>query len=138
MNKMDEELERIKMRKMAEMLSGRTAERKTNEPMVGPIELNDTNFDSFIRENDLSLVDFWAEWCAPCRAIAPTIKEIAHEYAGKVAVGKLNVDENPQTTMRFGIMSIPTLMIFKRGRVVDTIVGAVPKRAIVSRLSSYL
>ena len=128
-------MERIKLKKMAEMLAG--SEGKT-QIISEPVDITDKNFDSFITANRLAVVDFWADWCAPCRAIAPIVKELAREYAGKVVFGKLNVDENPETPTRFGIMGIPTLMIFKNGRPVDTIVGAVPKRVLVSRISSHL
>ena len=103
------------------------------------IELTDGNFEQEVLKSELPvLVDFWAEWCAPCRMIAPVVEEIANEYAGRLKVGKLNVDYNPQTAMKYGIMSIPTLMLFHGGRVVDQIIGAVPKRVLVSKLEKYL
>jgi thioredoxin 1 len=84
------------------------------------------------------LVDLWAAWCGPCRMIAPLVHELAAEYAGRAKVAKLNVDENPETAARFGIASIPTLLIFKNGQLVDRIVGAVSKKALVSRLNAQL
>jgi thioredoxin 1 len=94
----------------------------------GIIELSDTNFDAEVIKSDVPvLVDFWAPWCGPCRAIAPAVEEISSTYQGKIKVGKLNVDENQQTTMKFGIRSIPTLIVFKGGKAVEQIIGAVPK-----------
>ena len=92
------------------------------------IKVNDSNFKHEVLESDVPvLVDFWAEWCAPCHMVAPTVEEIAKEYEGKLKVCKVNVDDAPQTASRYSIMSIPTLAIFKKGEVVDTIVGVVPK-----------
>ncbi len=102
------------------------------------IEVTDANFESVILKSDVpALVDFWAEWCAPCRAIAPLVEEVAQEYAGKIKVAKLNVDENPSTPGKYGVRGIPTLILFKDGQVVDQIVGAVPKdqiKALVDRV----
>lgn len=103
------------------------------------VELTDQNFDQEVLKSDIPvLVDMWAVWCGPCKLIAPHVEAIANEYAGKVKVGKLDVDRNRQTAMRFGIRSIPTLLIFKEGKVVDQIVGAVPKEHIVKRLEQVL
>ncbi|HHM02827.1 MAG TPA: thioredoxin [Caldithrix abyssi] len=103
------------------------------------VELNDNNFEDEVINSPIPvLVDFWAEWCAPCRIIAPVVEELAGELAGKVKVGKMDVDSNPQTSMKFGIRSIPTLLIFKNGQPVDTIVGAVPKNVIADKLSAQL
>ena len=132
----DPELERIKMRKMMELLGG--GEKKSMDWPSEPVEVTDLDFDEQVRKYPLVVVDFWAEWCAPCRAIAPIIKQLANDYAGKVVFLKLNVDENPRTAARFGIMSIPTLMIFKDGKPVDAIIGAVPRRVIEARLSQYM
>jgi len=94
----------------------------------GIIVLSDTNFDAEVMKSDVPvLVDFWAPWCGPCRAIAPAVEEISSSYQGRIKVGKLNVDENQQTTMKFGIRSIPTLIVFKGGKAVEQIIGAVPK-----------
>lgn len=99
------------------------------------IELTDDTFDELVLQADVpTMVDFWAEWCAPCKAIAPIVKSLAEEYAGKVRVGKLNVDENPKTATRFSIRGIPTLLIFNNGEVQEQIVGAQPKGAIKQSL----
>lgn len=90
--------------------------------------LTDANFDAEVGSSPVPMiVDFWAAWCGPCRMVGPIIEEIAADHAGKVAVGKLNVDENPATAQRFGIMSIPTIMLFKDGQPVKKVIGARPK-----------
>lgn len=92
------------------------------------IELSDSTFETEVVKSDLPvLVDFWAPWCGPCRAIAPLVEEISSSYEGKIKVGRMNVDENQSTTMKFGIRSIPTIIMFKGGEAVDQIIGAVPK-----------
>ena len=104
-----------------------------------PVELTDANFDGEVLKAETPvLVDFWAEWCAPCKIIAPTVEQLANEYAGKLKVGKVDVDSNQQTAIKFGIRSIPTLLVFKGGRVVDQIVGAVPKGSLVDKVSRHL
>ena len=102
-------------------------------------EFTDQSFDTDVVQAELPvLIDFWAVWCGPCKAIAPTIEEIAGEYAGKVKVGKLNVDQNQNTAMQYGVRSIPTLLIMKSGEVVSQIVGAVPKENITKALDEIL
>ncbi len=92
------------------------------------VNVTDASFEAMILKSDTpALVDFWASWCAPCRAIAPIVEEMAAQYVGKVTVAKMNVDENPSTPGRYGVRGIPTLILFKGGRVVDQVVGAVPK-----------
>lgn len=92
------------------------------------VEVNDAAFEEEVIKSKLPvLVDFWAPWCGPCRMIAPIVEEIAESYAGRLKVAKLNVDDNQETTMKFGIRSIPTLILFKDGRAIDQIIGAVPK-----------
>jgi len=104
-----------------------------------PIEVTDANFKSEVLESTIPvLVDFWAEWCGPCKMIAPVVEQIATEYSGKLKVGKVDVDSNQQTAMQFGIRSIPTLLIFKNGKVVEQIVGAVPKPALADKISKHL
>ncbi len=104
-----------------------------------PIEFTDTNFEQEVLKSDVPvLVDFWAVWCGPCKMIAPYVVEIASQYEGKAKVGKVDVDNNPQTAMTYGIRSIPTLLIFKGGKVVDQIVGAVPKNTITSKIDGQL
>jgi len=102
-------------------------------------EFTDQSFDTDVVQANLPvLIDFWADWCGPCKAIAPTIEEIAGDYAGKVKVGKLNVDQNQNTAMQYGVRSIPTLLIMKSGEVVSQIVGAVPKENITKALDEIL
>ncbi|MBB6100146.1 thioredoxin 1 [Deinobacterium chartae] len=105
--------------------------------MAKPIEITDQTFASEIQKG-LTLVDFWAPWCGPCRMIAPVLEELAEEYQGKVRITKLNVDENPETAMKFRVMSIPTLILFRDGQPIDTIVGAHPKRSFVAKFDQHL
>lgn len=102
------------------------------------LELNDSNFDQAINSDKPVLVDFWAEWCGPCKMIGPVVEELATDYEGKAVVAKLNVDENPQITARFGVRSIPTLLVFKNGQVVDKQVGAVPKSVLSQKLQAQV
>lgn len=114
---------------------------KLNKPdeMSKPIELNDNNFSDEVESNEQPvLVDFWAEWCGPCRMVGPVVEELAGEYEGKAKVGKVNVDHNPQVSVKYGIRSIPALLIFKNGEVVDQIIGAVPKTHIKKQLDAQL
>ena len=107
--------------------------------MSSPMELNDGNFESEVLKSDLPvLVDFWATWCGPCRMVGPIVEEMAKDYEGKLKVGKLNVDDNSQTAIQYGIMSIPSLFFFKGGKVVDQIIGAVPKQQFVEKINKVL
>lgn len=107
--------------------------------MSGLAVVNDNNFSKEVLESNIPvLIDFWAEWCAPCRLIAPLVEEIANEYAGQVKVAKLDVDNNPNTSMNYGIRSISILLIFKDGKPYETIIGAVPKKHILDKLLPLL
>ncbi|NWF86261.1 thioredoxin [Candidatus Bathyarchaeota archaeon] len=103
-----------------------------------PAHITDINFNEIIQKNALALIDCWAPWCGPCQAIGPTIEQLATEYAGRVLIGKLNVDENPQIAEQFQIYSIPTMLIIKNGREVARIVGLCPKNHIESILKKHL
>jgi thioredoxin len=132
----DAELRRIRERKMQE-LTGRM-EKKDETAGAGPIALDDAHFDEAVQKYPLMLIDCWAEWCGPCRMIAPVIDELARDYDDRLIVGKLNVDENTETASRFGIVSIPTLLIITNGKEADRIIGAVPRNLIEEKLRKYL
>jgi thioredoxin 1 len=102
-------------------------------------QLTDSNFKTTVLESDkVAIVDFWAEWCGPCKAIGPMIEEISKEFDGKAIVGKVDVDSNPETAMKYGIRNIPTILFIKNGQVVDKQVGAVPKANLVAMLNKHL
>ncbi len=133
------EIQRIKEKKLVEMMQKARAQLETAAKNDGkPILLSDASFSSEISKYPLMVVDFWAAWCGPCRMVAPIIEQLAKEYAGRVAFGKLNVDENPLTSGEFEVQSIPTLLIFRNGEAVDGIVGAVPKYQIESKIKAHL
>jgi len=133
------EIQRIKEKKLVEMMQKARAQLETSAKNDGkPILLSDASFSSEISKYPLVVVEFWAAWCGPCRMVAPIIEQLAKEYAGRVAFGKLNVDENPLTSGEFEVQSIPTLLIFRNGEAVDGIVGAVPKYQIESRIKAHL
>ena len=102
------------------------------------IEITDANFKEILNTEKPVLVDFWAEWCGPCKMIGPVVKQLAEEYEGKAVIGKVNVDENPGTAAQFGIRSIPTLLVFKGGEIVDKQIGAVPKAVLAGKLDAQL
>jgi thioredoxin 1 len=107
--------------------------------VLGSITITDANFTVEVEQSPLPvMVDFWAAWCGPCRMIAPSIEQMAAEFAGRARIGKLDVDANQVTAARFGVQSIPTLLIFKNGQVVDRITGAVPKATLVSHLNRFV
>ena len=137
---MIEDIEEIKRRKL-EQLKTRYMDRgkkmKENSPDV-PIKVTDADLEINIKKYPLMVIDCWAPWCAPCNMIGPIIEELAKEMQGKVVFGKLNVDENRGTSMKYGIMSIPGLLVFKNGNLVDNIIGAMPKEMLLSKLMPHL
>ena len=133
----DEELKLLnekKMKKLQELIIEKEQLKNIKEPFV----LDDSTFSQTINKFPLTLVDFWAPWCGPCRMMSPIIDEIVKDYLGKLVVGKINVDENPLVTGQFGISSIPTLLLFKRGQAVNKIIGSVSKNKINEMIKTHL
>jgi thioredoxin 1 len=132
----ENELEQIRLRKIQAMLD---VAKKSQTPVAKqPIILTDSNFSGAVSANELLVVDFWAPWCGPCRMVGPIIEAISAEYSGKAAFGKMNVDENQVVPSSFGIMSIPIIIIFNRGKEVERLVGAYPKAHIEAMIKRYL
>jgi thioredoxin 1 len=136
-NEEDKELERIKRARMQEIMKSRTTEKKE---MLSdkPIEVTDATFKEIVERHPLVVVDCWASWCGPCRIVAPVIEELARDYAGKVLFGKLNVDKNRVTAMQYQIRGIPTLLVFHHGKLVDRIIGALPKQILEPKIKCHL
>jgi len=134
----DEELERIRRKKLREMLRKMESSKQPEVKIDKPIEITDSNFHEIVNREGLVVVDCWAAWCAPCRMISPIIDELAKEYAGKILFGKLNVDLNRRIPMEYQIMSIPTILIFKDGKLVDRLIGARPRRALEAAIIKHL
>ena len=131
-----DELEMLRRKKLEE-LRKRYMEGENLESMPDkPIEVSDANFDEMVKKYKNVAIDCWAPWCGPCLMIAPVIEELARELKGKIVFGKLNVDNNPKTAMRYNIMSIPTILLFRDGELVDRIIGAMPKEFLVEKLRS--
>lgn len=126
-----DELEALRKKRAQELMDIMNAPDK-------PVEITDANFQEMIAKYPLIIIDCWAEWCGPCRMIAPVIEELAKEYAGKVTFGKLDVDAHNNVAGKFRVSAIPTLLVLKDGELIDQIVGAVPKPQIVSKINSYL
>jgi thioredoxin 1 len=121
------------------LLEEEEAEGAVEEEQEGAVlELTEDNFDDAVRKHRVLVVDCWAEWCAPCRMVAPIIEELAREYRGTIAFGKLDVDRNPTVAAKYSIMSIPTLLVFKDWQLADQMVGAQPKQMLQQRLASYI
>ena len=133
----EDELEAIKHKKLAE-LQKEAATKAMMSSITEPIGLTDSSFANEISKYPIMLVDFWAPWCGPCRMVSPIIEQLSREYSGKVAFGKVNVDENQKIAASFGIQSIPTLMIFRNGKAVDVMVGALPKAQIEMKLKQQI
>jgi thioredoxin len=134
----DPELAAIRARKLQQLLSDASAPKSRPVEWSGPLKLTDVTFDAEVRKPGLILVDFWAEWCGPCHRVAPVLDEIARARAASLRLGKLNVDENPRTAERFQVTSIPTMLLFKSGKLVDGIVGALPRAQIESVLARWM
>jgi len=137
-DKMDN-LETIKKKRLEQLKKQYAHEGKTMEKKLldTPIQLLDADMDEVVKKYPILVIDCWAPWCGPCRMIAPVIEDLAKEMAGKIIFGKLNVDENPQTSMKYHIMSIPTMLVFKNGALVDRFVGAMPKEMLLQKLKPY-
>jgi thioredoxin 1 len=106
--------------------------------MASTVEITDSNFEEILKSDKPVLVDFWAEWCGPCKMIGPLVEELAGDYDGKAVIGKVNVDENPNMSAKFGIRSIPTLLVFKGGEIVDKQIGAVPKQVLADKIDAQM
>ena len=133
----DEELKIInekRMKKLQQIMN----EKELLKNIKDPLNLDDSNFFQMISKFPLLLVDFWAPWCGPCRMMSPLIDQIGKEYMGKLVVGKVNVDENPTISRQFGISSIPTLILFKKGQAVNKIIGSVSKNKIDEMVRTHL
>lgn len=136
----DDEIEKIRMKQMEDIMKSIKGEKPSNQAGLGgvPIELSDRNFASELMKHDMMVVDFWAPWCGPCQMVHPIIEELAREYAGRVTFGRLNVDDNQSTSAMFRVRSIPTILIFRKGKVADGVIGAVPKKMLESKIISVM
>jgi thioredoxin 1 len=135
----DHELAEIERKKIALMLQRAQVKSQSDQTNNGkPITLTDACFSSEVAKQKLIVVDFWAPWCGPCRMVGPLIEQLAAEYAGKVAFGKINVDDNQMIPSQFGVQGIPTLIVFKNGEPVETIVGACPKTQIELKFRPHI
>ena len=135
-NEKDVELEKLRQAKLQEMM---IKSKGSEEALMNkPIEVTDATFNETVQNHPLVVIDCWAAWCGPCRMIAPIIEELARKYAGRVVFGKLDVDKNRAVTMQYQIMSIPTLMVFSHGKLVDRIMGALPKPVLEAQVTRYL
>jgi thioredoxin 1 len=131
----DAELERIRKQMMARIQNESVKKEVKN---MKPIELTDSTFADAVKKEKILVVDFWASWCAPCRFLSPIIEELAKDYAGKITFGKVDVDANPKVSTSFNISSIPTVMMFKDGKVADISIGAVPKQMLETKLKRLM
>jgi thioredoxin 1 len=136
MSEMDEDLQQIRQRKLKELMAEKGADgvATNNKPM----EVTDANFEETLKKHSLVVIDCWAPWCGPCQMVGPIIEALAEEHAGRILFGKLNVDDGPKTANKFGIMSIPTILIFKNGTLVDQQIGAMPKEVLSQAVAKHL
>ncbi len=135
----DKEISRIKRQKAVEMLQRTQTQSTPVEKANGnPISLTDASFSSEVAKQNLIVVDFWAPWCGPCRMVGPIIEQLAAEYSGEVTFGKINVDDNQIIPSQFGVQGIPTLIVFKNGKPVETLVGACSKAHIESKFKPHM
>ena len=136
-NEKDVELEKLRQARLLEML--KKSKSFEEEALINkPIEVTDATFNETVQSHALVVIDCWAAWCGPCRMIAPIIEELARKYAGRVVFGKLDVDKNRAVSMQYHIVSIPTLMVFRHGKLVDSIMGALPKPVLEAQIARYL
>ena len=136
---MTNELEEIKRRKLEQLkIKYMKGDKKMEDNLPDvPLKVTDVDIEANIKKYPLLVIDCWAPWCGPCRMIGPIIEELAKEKTGKIVFGKLNVDENQVTSMKYGIMSIPALLVFKNGKLVDNIIGAMPKEMLKAKIAPY-
>jgi thioredoxin 1 len=116
----------------------RANSQKREAPLNQPIEVTEATFKEVVQNHPLVVVDCWVPWCRPCNVVAPVIEELSEDYAGKILFGVLNVDENPEVSVKYGIKSIPTLLIFKRGKLLDKIIGAMSRQMLEPKITQYL
>jgi len=141
----DEELERIRLKKLKEMLEHGTSKdnvdlslERGQSALSKPVKVTDGTLSRIVEENPLVVVDCWAPWCGPCHMVTPILEGLAQDYAGKILFAKLNVDENQRTATRYQIMSIPTMLVFKNGELVDRAIGAMPRQMLEPRITRFL
>lgn len=137
----DAELKRIRMEKLKELMERQQASSPQHEEKKwpeAPILTTDKTLSGIINNYPLVVIDCWAEWCSPCHMVAPVIEELARDYAGKIVFGKLNTDENRMSANNYNIMSIPTLLIFKNGKLIDQVIGAMPRQMLEPMITKYL
>ncbi len=131
-------IDQIREKMLRDMMTSNTSNGNKAQVSTKPMELSDRTFTGEVAKHDLMVVDFWAPWCGPCQYVSPIVEELARDYAGKVAFGKLNVDDNPMISTQFRVMSIPTIMFFKKGKLVDMQVGAVPKQFLDQKIKKHM
>jgi thioredoxin 1 len=131
----DVELENIRKKVLARI---QEENKNKEEKRMKPVELTDATFNDEVKKSKIMVVDFWASWCAPCRFLSPIVEELANEYSGKISFGKVDVDANPEVSSSFNITSIPTVIMFKNGKVADVSIGAVPKAMLDAKLKKLL